>query len=86
MLILHAGNAAALVCYTAGGPADPTPSELSPLAIAACCKLEGGLYAANVVLGRMCDVSNPELEEVLKLLNYAADVATHHTSEQQQQP
>jgi hypothetical protein len=77
------GTCAGLVCCTTGGPADPTPSELSQLATAACCKLEGGLYAANVVLGRMCDVSNPELVDVLKLLDYAADVATHHTSEQQ---
>lgn len=49
--------------------------------MAACCKLEGGLYSANVVLGRLFDVCTPEVDAMVQgVLGCAADMATHHTS------
>jgi hypothetical protein len=51
--------------------------------MAACCKLEGGLYSANVVLGRLFDVCTPEVDAMVEqMLGYAADMATNHTSKQ----
>jgi hypothetical protein len=67
----------------AGDPVDPTPATLGLETMAACCKLEGGLYSSNVVLGRLFDVCTPEVDAMVEqLLGYAADMATNHTSKQ----
>lgn len=70
------------VVALAGERGDIIPAALSPAATTACCKLEGGLYASNVVLGRLIDVVIPEVDAMVKeLVLVAADAATNHTSE-----
>jgi hypothetical protein len=58
------------------------PAILTPAAAVACCHLEGGLYSANVVLGRLLDVNTPEVDAMVsQLVAAGAHAATNYTSE-----
>jgi hypothetical protein len=79
---LRSAHRACFSVSLAGEHGDIIPGVLSPAAMTACLKLEGGLYASNVVLGRLIDVVTPEVDALIKeLVLVAADAATNHTSE-----
>jgi hypothetical protein len=79
---LRFAHRACCLVSLAGEHGDIIPAALSPAATTACLKLEGGLYASNVVLGRLIDVVTPEVDALIKeLVLVAADAATNHTSE-----
>lgn len=62
-----------------GGAAGAGPAGLNAAAAVACCQLEGALYAANVILGRLGDTSTPEVDQLVQqLVVYAAAAASAH--------